>query len=67
VIDGTGDGLGKSLLYPFHLTAYGTRRVYVPGRDSDTVFSVQYVPPGLLFEDGFEGGDTSAWSPGSDS
>lgn len=64
VIDVTGDGLGKSLLYPFHLTAYGTRRVYVPGRDSDTVFSVQYVPPGLLFEDGFESGDTSAWSPG---
>ena len=58
IIDATGDGGGNTLGAPVGIAVDGWDNAYVTGINSNNAFEI-IIP---LFADGFESGDTSAWS-----
>ncbi len=60
IIDEEGAGGEKPLAAPDGIAVDGAGNVYVAGAESNNAFSI--IPLVKLFCDGFESGDTSAWS-----
>ncbi|MFV1980325.1 MAG: SBBP repeat-containing protein, partial [Rhodothermia bacterium] len=58
IIDASGDGKGNLLEKPPSIAVGGLNEVYVVGSSSHNVFKIAL----FVFSDGFESGDTSAWS-----
>ena len=58
IIDAAGDGTGNTLDGASSVAVYGSGSVYLSGQVSKNAFMIET----LIFADGFESGDTSAWS-----